>query len=210
MDYATDEERVEELKKWWKENGKSVIFGIVLGLSILFGWRWWQDYQLNQSVQASALYNQLELSIQQNKPEQADALSEQITKQYENQTYTIYAALAMAKMKMDAKDVAAVQTYLQWGLDHVKTPELKHLLVMRLARVFVSVDELDKAFDLLQTTESTQFASSYEELKGDILVKKGNTEQALLAYQKAALMIPPGMTVSPALQYKMDDLSRSQ
>ena len=65
MDYATDEERVEELKKWWKENGKSVIFGIVLGLSILFGWRWWGDYQLNQSLQASTLYTQLELAIQQ-------------------------------------------------------------------------------------------------------------------------------------------------
>ncbi len=210
MDYATDEERVEEMKKWWKENGKSVIFGIVLGLSILFGWRWWQDYQLNQSVQASTLYNQLELSIQQKKPEQAEALSQQITTQFEKHAYAIYAALAMAKMKMDAKDVAAAQAHLQWGLDRAKTPELKHLLILRLARVQLSINELDKAYDLLSAAGSTQFASSYEELKGDILVKKGDTKQALLAYQKAALQIPAGTTINPALQYKIDDLSRSQ
>jgi len=210
VDYATDEERVEELKKWWKENGKSVIFGIVLGLGILFGWRWWQDHQLNQSIQASTLYNQLELSIQQKKPEQAEALSQQIKNQFENHAYAIYAVLAMAKVKQDANDVPAAQAYLQWGLEHAKTPELKHLLTIRLARVLLSINEDDKAYDLLDTTENTPFASSFEELKGDILMKKGKPEQALLAYQKATLMVPDGTTINPALQYKIDDLSRSQ
>jgi len=208
VDYATDEERVEELKKWWKENGKSVIFGIALGLSILVGWRYWQDYQLNQSVQASTLYTQLEQSIQQKKPEQATAFSEEIFKKYEKHIYAVYTALSMAKMKMDENKPKEAMELLQWGFDHASTPELKHLLTLRLARVYLSENELDKAYALVSHVEKNPFSAAYEELKGDIEIRKGNEEQALSSYQKASQELLPGTRVSPSLQYKIDDLAR--
>jgi len=31
-EHLNDEEQVEALKKWWSENGKSVVGGVVLGL----------------------------------------------------------------------------------------------------------------------------------------------------------------------------------
>ncbi|MDH5355953.1 MAG: tetratricopeptide repeat protein, partial [Gammaproteobacteria bacterium] len=34
----TDEEQVEKLKKWWQENGRSVIAGIIIGVGGLFGY----------------------------------------------------------------------------------------------------------------------------------------------------------------------------
>ena len=30
--YQTEDEQVEALKKWWEENGKSVIFGLCIGV----------------------------------------------------------------------------------------------------------------------------------------------------------------------------------
>jgi predicted negative regulator of RcsB-dependent stress response len=210
VDYATDEERVEELKKWWKENGKSVIFGVVLGLAILFGWRWWGDYQLNQSLQASTLYTQLELAIQQKKSDEATALSEQIYKKYENQTYAVYAALAMAKLRVDEKEPAKAKEHLQWALAHADSPELQHLIKLRLARVLYAIDELDEASNLISGSKGGNFASAFEELKGDIMNKKGNPEQALSAYQKAVSLLPAGSRTNPTLQYKIDDLARAQ
>ena len=35
--YLSEEEQVEALKKWWKDNGTSVIAGVVLGFGIIFG-----------------------------------------------------------------------------------------------------------------------------------------------------------------------------
>jgi predicted negative regulator of RcsB-dependent stress response len=210
VDYATDEERVEELKKWWKENGKSVIFGIVLGLSILFGWRWWGDYQLNQSLQASTLHTQLELAIQQKKTDEAAALSEQIFNRYENQTYAVYAALAMAKLKIDENVPAEAKKHLQWALAHADTPELQHLITLRLARVLSTTNELDEASRLISSSEGGNFASAFAELQGDILNKKGNPEQALSAYQKAVSLLPADSRTNPTLQYKIDDLAKAQ
>ncbi|MGU3844696.1 YfgM family protein, partial [Vibrio diabolicus] len=41
--YDTEEQQVEAIKDWWKENGKAVIIGAVVGLGGLFGWRYYQD-----------------------------------------------------------------------------------------------------------------------------------------------------------------------
>ena len=57
--YQTEEEQVEALKKWWAENGKSAVFGVVLGLGAIFGWREWQDYETARAMAASELYQEL-------------------------------------------------------------------------------------------------------------------------------------------------------
>ena len=48
----TDEEKLELLKKWWKENGGSIITGVVLGLALLFGGKAWFAYQDRQAAPA--------------------------------------------------------------------------------------------------------------------------------------------------------------
>ena len=53
--YQTDEEQVEAIKRWWKENGKSVIGGIVLRFAVIGGWQGWQGYQRNQGEAASMI-----------------------------------------------------------------------------------------------------------------------------------------------------------
>ena len=41
-EYQTEEEQIEALKRWWKENGKSIIAGLVLGIGSIGGYRYWQ------------------------------------------------------------------------------------------------------------------------------------------------------------------------
>jgi len=210
VDYATDEERVEELKKWWKENGKSVILGIVLGLSVLFGWRWWGDYQANQAIQASTLYTQLELAIQSKKVDQARAFADEIIKKYNSGPYAIYSALSLAKMEYDNNNLNAAKTHLQWVYDHAKDQEMKYLSGIRLARTLLALDEVDNAYALVSNTEGGNFAAMFEELKGDIHVRKGETDKAAQSYQKAAKLLPAGSRISPSLQFKIDDVAKAQ
>ena len=51
--YDSEEQQVEAIKDWWKENGKAVVLGVVVGLGGLFGWRYYQD----SVVQAQAHQN---------------------------------------------------------------------------------------------------------------------------------------------------------
>ena len=57
--YNTEEEQVEAIKKWWNENGKSIIAGIIIGVIAIFGWRSYENHTAMQAKAASILYEQL-------------------------------------------------------------------------------------------------------------------------------------------------------
>ena len=61
-DYLTEEEQVEALKKWWRENGKAIVGGAVLGLALVGGWQAWQSYQKGEAELASAYYEEFMLA----------------------------------------------------------------------------------------------------------------------------------------------------
>ena len=57
MENETEEQQIAALKKWWSENGSSIIVGIVLGLAGLFGIKAWMGYQDSLSERASTIYS---------------------------------------------------------------------------------------------------------------------------------------------------------
>ena len=52
----TDDERSEELKAWWRENGTSVAVGVAVAVAGVFGFQQWKQYNLDQAETASALF----------------------------------------------------------------------------------------------------------------------------------------------------------
>ena len=55
----SEEEQLDIVKRWWKENGTSLIAGAALAAAGVFGWNAWQNYQQGQSEAASVRYQQL-------------------------------------------------------------------------------------------------------------------------------------------------------
>ncbi len=58
-DMRTEEEQVEALKNWWKENGKSLLLTIALALAVVFGWKGWQNNQRITAENAAVMYQNL-------------------------------------------------------------------------------------------------------------------------------------------------------
>ena len=69
--YTAEAQQIEEIKKWWRENGLSVVLGLTLGVSGIFGWRYWQDVNVESAEAASALYSDMIVSLQNENPTQA-------------------------------------------------------------------------------------------------------------------------------------------
>ena len=55
----SDEEQLELIKKWWEENGTSLVTAIVLALGVTFGYRAWVDNVRETAEAASAKYENL-------------------------------------------------------------------------------------------------------------------------------------------------------
>ena len=97
--YDTEEEQLDALKRWWKENGQSTIVGLVAGIAIILGWNYWQDHKKTQAGLASALYSQLIQDMASSKKDSAEKIAERIKEQYPKTEYAAYSGLLQAKLK---------------------------------------------------------------------------------------------------------------
>jgi predicted negative regulator of RcsB-dependent stress response len=204
----TDEEQIESLRKWWSENGLSVIGGIVIGLAAIFGWRGWQGYQLAQAEAASNLYAHLILDVRRQKFSHAREIADQILAEYRKTGYAVYASLLLAKFDMnDGKSESAIR-HLQWVIENTDQNELEHLARLRIARILLADNKTEQALQLINSVEQGEFTASYEELKGDIFLQQGNTEAAKTAYQLALSEGNDTVNNNIFLQMKINNLGR--
>lgn len=57
--YNSEEEQFEAVKGFFRENGKAIVVGVVLGIGGLFGWRYWQSHQHTTASLASLSFDQV-------------------------------------------------------------------------------------------------------------------------------------------------------
>ncbi|MFK8068310.1 MAG: YfgM family protein [Gammaproteobacteria bacterium] len=206
--YASEEEQVAAIKKWWKENGTSIILGLVIGSAALFGWRAWQGQITAKGEKASLAFSQLENQLANQKVEDANVTGKMLLEEYATTPYASFAALKLAKIAVEADDLEMAATQLQWVIDNGNPEELKPTAIMRLAKLRLSTDNLDSAWTLISSLDETTALSSYHELKGDILLAQGKHEEARNAYLQATALSPSGPGSNKFLEMKMDDLGR--
>jgi predicted negative regulator of RcsB-dependent stress response len=183
--HLSDEEKAEALKRWWSDNGKSIIGGIVIGLALVFGWRGWLDYQQQQAAVASSEYDSLLEAAALGTLDQAGAKLESLKKDYAGTAYDYFASLEMARLAVDNKDLPAAKNYLEYAAANADQDGLKQLATLRLARVLMAMGENNQAKALVSAGVEGAFAGEYAHILGDILRTEGDRVGALAAYDKA-------------------------
>ena len=182
-----DDEQLEALKKWWAENGTSVIVGIVLGVGALVGWRGWSSYQTNRAETASTHYNTI-ITATPDGP--YEVLPENVTSLQENYASTPYAALAslqLAKRNAESDDLEAAIEQLRWAMDHSGQDAVQTIARIRLARVLTAQEKYAEALETLSVPMSPAYTSLVEEVRGDAYRAQGETEKARDAYNRAII-----------------------
>ena len=183
--YTSEAQQIEAIKKWWRENGFSIVLGVTLSLSGIFGWRYWQDVKVEQAESASVLYSEMIASLSNDNGAESRELADRILAEYENTTYGVFALLALARLAVADVDLVAAETHLRQALKQNTDDTFSHVIRMRLVRVLISQDKLEQASNLISGQEKSGFASGYDELTGDISVLQGKFESARNSYQQS-------------------------
>ena len=204
-EYETEEQQVEALKKWWKENGTSLIVGLFVGVSVLFGWRYYMGQKNVHSLQASDMYmlvmNNVALKTIDDK---TIDLNNQLINDYADTPYAALSSLALAKFEYEKGDVEAAVTQLELAKKHANDDVTKQIANLRLASLLIEQKKYDDASSLLNMTHDAVYDAQYEELKGDLFMAKGDTAQARIAYDKAIEL--QGLDASKWLKLKRQNL----
>lgn len=208
--YASDEEKGEEIKQWWRDNGRMVVASIVLGAAAIFSSRYWVNYQTTLAEDASLGYQQLSTLLTEDKKLEAEQKTLQLLSEFSTTPYAVFAAFDMAIKAVELKDNELAKTNLQWIIDHTELTGQKALAQLRLSQLLLAESKFELAYQLVNQTTTIGFSSLYSEVQGDILVAQNKAKEARTAYQTAMVTLDQGHPRLRILQLKLNDVVISQ
>ncbi len=201
----TDDEQVEKLKQWWKENGRSVIAGIVIGLGGLFGYRYWLDLREATAEAASAEFVQMMEALKSGDSGGVTERADILISEYSDTEYAMLAKFSLARILVESGDYDLAQAQLEQIIGTVGDAPLGFLARKRLASVQLQAAQPEQALVTLSVVFPPAFSAGVDELKGDIYARQGKIEEAANAYREA-LSATPGPANGEFVQQKLDDL----
>ncbi|HEX6261009.1 MAG TPA: tetratricopeptide repeat protein [Woeseiaceae bacterium] len=203
----SEKEQIEAIRGWWRENGRYIISGVVIGVALLLGLNYWNSRKAESGLQASAAYESLLGEIADGDADSALTIATDLYENYPSTVYASQARLAMAKLYMDKGRDEDAATELRALLAADDDSEAAMVGRLRLAKILLYQDKAQEAIDLLQGYRDTAFAARYSEALGDAHLALGQLDNARDAYSLALADNPNAPTVNRTLvQMKINDL----
>ncbi|GLQ98882.1 YfgM family protein [Dyella mobilis] len=207
FDAYDDHEQSERVQKWLRENGLSIVVGVVIGLIAIFGYQKWRGHRTEHQLAASGLYQQLQTVIDTGNANASDVLIQQLMNDYADTPYAMFAVSDRARRQTEAKQYDKALDSLSWAEQHATSPELKALVDLRMAHVQLAKGDAQATLSALDRMPADSYAVVSQELRGDALVKLGRRDDALKAYQAAVKAMGPNAQQGNEVQLKIDDLA---
>ncbi|MGH8529001.1 MAG: YfgM family protein [Nevskiales bacterium] len=185
MDALNDHEQAQLLRQWWQENWLPLVLGLVLALTGVLGWQFWQSYQQGQAEAASAEYESLREALGSEPEALIDQKLARLQSDYARTPYAGLGALAVAQRYVAANALEKAQPPLSWAADKATDPGVRQLARLRLARLLWAQNQPEQALKTLSADPDVAFNALFAELRGDILLGQGKRDEARAAYEKA-------------------------
>jgi predicted negative regulator of RcsB-dependent stress response len=205
-DYLSDSEQEEALRSWWRDNWRWILGGVVLGLALLIGWRYWESRTAQRGEQAAQVYADLQSALAKNDLAQADRLLTDLVQEHRGLAYAELGRLLVARAHIEVGKLDAAVPLLQAVADSADDDELVRVAQLRLVRVLIQQGKYDDALARLKMEEKGGFAAQVRELRGDALFAKGDLSGARAEYAAALAANADAQIDRPTLELKLQDV----
>lgn len=180
----TEEQQVEQLKAFWKEHGKGIVAGLVIGFALFYGWRYYDATTMAKQETQSEGYEQVVAQL-----EAGDAAAFDTAKQFmgeaQGSNYATLAAFELARKAAESGDLQAAIEALESAKTNAKGT-LQNVAALRLARLYLAQEDYASALAQLDTLATVDgFKGKAAELRGDVLLAQGDADGARKAYEDA-------------------------
>jgi len=184
-DFETDEQRMDSIRQWWRDNGKQLTIGILLAITGLLAWQWWQTQQVANAQQASALFQKLLAQANENNTAMAQPIAQQLMSEYPSNAQSALAAMLMAKLSYADNDTDQAERFLSWVLRESDNQPLQAIARLRLASLFINQKQWQQAENTLNQIASAAFEGQRQALLGQLYQQTNRLEKAQQALQNA-------------------------
>ena len=172
----SDEERVIS---WFEENYKGLLIGLVLGLGILYGYKFFLSNQNSYQLELSSQYDIAINDYNSGNSKTIIDFSNKNIIDNPNNTYTLLSSLYSAKKMYIDNNYEQAHKYLNHIINNSSDDEITELAKYRKAKIFFDQNKYNEAHVILgDAPENYQHA----ELKGDLYFIQKNYNKAIEFY----------------------------
>jgi predicted negative regulator of RcsB-dependent stress response len=205
-----EQEQVEALKGWWKDNGKWVVGVAVVAMLGFAAMQYWKSYQAGQSVEAAKLYSEVVKQAASNDAKRIGDAADALASRYGSSAYAARGQLLAAQASLQVKDIAHAKVQLLWVIEHAGETGLQDTARLKLASVLLDEKKYDDAIKQLDAAHPESFTGLYADLKGDVLSAMGKVADARVAYQQAFDKTDANSMYRNLIQLKLDGLGAAK
>ena len=213
-EYLSEKEQWERVLQWLREQGPWVLVSIAVVMAGYYGWNYWHGRLEQRYITAGTRY-QAVLQSFRGRDGKGDPdldpglkLTDQLIKDYPSSGYADQANLFAAGALVSKHSLDQAASRLAQVMNTSKDSELALIARLRLARVQLAQNKPDEALKTLNAVQPGAFAARYSQVRGDVLLAKGDREGALKEYRTARSNA--GDTLDTGLlDLKIDELAHS-
>ena len=202
-----EQEQIESIKAFWAQWGKLLSLLLTAALLSYLGYKGWQMYQAQENAKAAAIYSQLEQQARAGALDKVRATTGLLQASHGGSAYAAHAALLAARTAFDKGDLGFARAQLRWLIaNHDGDESLLAVARLRLATVLLDEKQPDAALAELAQAHPASYDTLFLDLKGDVLVARGDLAGARDSYKSALAKVSPDATVRDFIQTKLDSL----
>jgi predicted negative regulator of RcsB-dependent stress response len=198
-----EQEQLASLKAFWSRYGNLVTWTLIIALGAYAGYNFWNTHQRGKSVEASALYDELLVSVQANDNAKVQRIATDVESKYGRTAYAQMSALGAAKAAFEANDLKTAKSRLQWVIDN-GNDEYKSIARLRMSGLLLDEKAYDQALKTLDADIMPEYAAEAADRRGDVLVAQNKLAEARAAYQKALVGMDKKNPGRQLVQLKLD------
>lgn len=198
-----EQEQLAELKHFWKTYGNLISWLLILVLGSYAAWNGWQYWERSQAAKASALYDEVEKSVLAQDVQRIERSMGDMKDKFGGTQYAHQAALLAARVLAEKGKSDQARGLLAWSADKAPTSAWRDMARVRLAALQWDTQAVDEALKTLQAEFGPDTAALASDLKGDLLLAKGQQTEAVAAYRMAFKGLAEGQEYRRVVQAKL-------
>lgn len=199
-----EQEQLDQLKHFWNTYGNLITWVVLLLAGAFVAWNGWQYYQRNKAAQASALYDEVERSVESGDVARIDRSLGEMKDRFAGTAYAQQAGLLAARALYDKGNADGSRAALSWVAEHAVDPGYQAVAKLRLASELLQNKAYDDALKQLAGDFPNEFAGLVADRKGDLYLAQGKRDEAKAEYRKAWTAFGPQAEYRRLVEIKLN------
>jgi len=180
-----EQEQLDQIKHFWKTYGNLISWVLIVILGSYAAWNGYQYWERSQATKAAALFDEVERAVTSGDIARVERSLADMKDKFGATQFAQQAALLAAKTLQEKGKADAAREALSWVANGASDKAYRDIARLRLAALHLDAKAFDEALKLLGLEFTPAMTGLASDLRADVLQAKGQSTEAIAAYQQA-------------------------